>query len=205
MNKIPLLLFALVLVVSEQGVRVEAQEALKKRVQHHKMKQKQKKQNNNGSQGAQQQEERGEWMAGAWKNGKTFSLLAKNCRALDKDLTETQSTLSDIMTQEQQRDTTSRRQKQQLKKQLKFTKLAYCLKCASETSAAGVTCEDGETADAYCANLMQTRAKLSVQLQNLERLAMEGNSRPWKTTLVTNQRNKVDTQIEALCGSAPFS
>lgn len=199
MNKLPLLLLALVVVVSEQGIGVDAQQALKKRVQQ----QQNKKKKNGGGQGGQQQEERGGWMAGAWKNGKTFSLLAKECSDLNNDLAEAQRTLSDIKRQQQQRGT--KRQKNRLKKQLKFAKLAYCLKCASDMEADGVTCEDEETADEYCANLKQTRSSLNSQLKKLERQGNNGNARPWKMTLITNQRNKVDTQIQALCGATPFS
>lgn len=205
MNKLPLLLFALVVVVSEQAVGVEAQQALKKRVQQQQNKNKNNNNKNNGGgqQQGQQQEERGGWMAGAWKNGRTFSLLAKDCSELNSDLAEAQRTLSDIKTQQQQRGT--KRQKNRLKKQLKFAKLAYCLKCASDMDAAGVTCEDEETADEYCANLKQTRANLNSQLKKLERQGNNGNLRPWKMTLITNQRNKVDTQIQALCSATPFS
>ena len=197
MNKLPLLLLALVVVVSEQGIGVDAQQALKKRVQQ----QQNKKKNNGGGQGGQQQEERGGWMAGAWKNGKTFSLLAKECSELNNDLAEAQRTLSDIKRQQQQRGT--KRQKNRLKKQLKFAKLAYCLKCSSDMDS-GVTCEDQETVGDYCENLKQTRSSLNSQLKKLERQGNNGNARPWKMTLITNQRNKVDTQIQALCGATPF-
>ena len=137
------------------------------------------------------------FMAGAWKNGKTFSLLSKGCEVLQDDLAKAERDLAD---QKNAQKGGGRQKKKKLKRDVKFAKLAFCLlRC--DSAASGVQCNANQRPEAYCGNLETTKMRLKKRIKKAQAKGNNGKkgANAWKMTLLTNQKNKVDTQMVALC------
>lgn len=147
----------------------------------------------------------GGWMGTAWKNGKTFSDLEeiekKGCEPFEANLVEAKRKLSDLQNGEGGGGGGLRKkqQKKKLKKNIRFAELAFCLRCAN--AASGISCDADQTAEVYCGNLRSTKMRLKKGLKKARAQANNGEKRAneWKMTLFTNQKNKVETQMAAIC------
>lgn len=153
--------------------------------------------------GLQTQKKGGEsgFMAGAWKNGKTFSLLGKGCDVLQTNLADAQRGLADLQNGGQGGG--GQQKKKKLKKDIKFAKLAFCL-LGCDNAASGVKCNADQSPEVYCGNLESTKMSLKKRIKKAQAQGNNGQrgASAWKMTLLTNQKNKVDTQMAALCDVA---
>mmetsp|Transcript_6516 Transcript_6516/g.14290 ORF Transcript_6516/g.14290 Transcript_6516/m.14290 type:complete len:197 (+) Transcript_6516:121-711(+) len=146
----------------------------------------------------------GGWMGTAWKNGKTFSLLEeidqKGCGAFEAKLAEARRNQSDLQNGDGGGGGGLRKklQRKKLKKNLRFEELAFCLRCAN--AASGVNCDADQSPEVYCGNLESTKMRLKKRLKKAQ--AGQKRANPWRMTLLTNQKSKVETQMAAICDVA---